>query len=95
MSEQEKLKLKEAEKKRIRGLYPLMDAALQRAGNIMRVSDMVAAYGETSVQLAIQENIFTQTIIKKRSPDNSRPDEIIPVVKNSRFNGDRPAWLGA
>lgn len=93
MNESDFIKMREADKKRIRALYPQMEAAVQRAGNIIHIDDLVAKFGKASVDLALHEKQFQAQRIKYTPADGSSPPQYIDTVKNTLYSGERPAWL--
>lgn len=89
----DEIKLKQAQKAKIRGTYPLIVNMIKRYGDIADRDTVVTSFGEDAIRLAVHENILKQTKIKKRYKDKTRADEIITVVHLPGYNGDRPAWL--
>lgn len=87
------IKLREAEKQRIRAVYPLMVEKIRKTGNIAKREDVVKSFSEEAVQLAVAEKKMIDTRIIKRSASNAHPEMPIRVLQLPEYTGARPAWL--
>lgn len=82
------MKIRADTARRYREIFPRMLTAIDRAGGILPLDEVVNVWGRDMVSLALEEEVITRANLTKKDPPVKRA-----AVYTKTWNKEKPEWL--